>query len=250
MGALPHDPKLNHPQPGQQGFDYSFGTEMNARPSHLNPINFVRNGKPVGIIEGYACQIVAKEGIEWLSRRNEKEPFFAYFAFHEPHSVVASPKELVDKYSDLPKKDAEYLANIDNLDLAIGKILNYLTKNNLMENTMIMFSSDNGSYRVKSNGGLRAGKSSLYDGGIHVPGIVRWHGITNENKIIETPVGFVDIVPTLCELLEIVPPESLDGTSILPLLKGKHLWADEPLFSGIFIELSLKLLLGLVITWF
>ena len=230
LGALPHDPKLNHPQPGQQGFDYSFGTEMNARPSHLNPINFVRNGKPVGIIEGYACQIVAKEGIDWLSRRNEKEPFFAYFAFHEPHSVVASPKELVDKYSDLPKKDAEYLANIDNLDLAIGKILNYLTKNNLMENTMIMFSSDNGSYRVKSNGGLRAGKSSLYDGGIHVPGIVRWHGITNENKIIETPAGFVDIVPTFCELLKIDPPENLDGTSILPLLKGKPFKRNNPLF--------------------
>ena len=230
LGALPHDPKLNHPQPGQQGFDYSLGTEMNARPSHLNPNNFVRNGKPVGVIEGYACQIVAKEGIEWLSRRNEKEPFFAYFAFHEPHSVVASPKELVDKYSDLPKKDAEYLANIDNLDLAIGKILNYLTKNNLMENTMIMFSSDNGSYRVRSNGGLRAGKSSLYDGGIHVPGIVRWNGITNENKIIETPAGFVDIVPTLCELLEIDPPGSLDGTSILPLLKGKPFKRTNPLF--------------------
>ena len=71
LGALPNDPKLNHPQPGQQGFDYSFGTEMNARPSHLNPNNFVRNGKPVGIIEGYACQIVSKEGIDWLSRRNE-----------------------------------------------------------------------------------------------------------------------------------------------------------------------------------
>ena len=139
LGALPHDPKLSHPQPGQQGFDYSFGTEMNARPPHLNPNNFVRNGKPVGVIEGYACQIVAKEGIEWLSRRNEKDPFFAYFAFHEPHSVVASPKELVDKYPDMPKKDAEYLANIDHLDMAIGKILDYLSVNNLIENTIIIF---------------------------------------------------------------------------------------------------------------
>lgn len=230
LGALPHDPKLNQPQPDQQGFDYSFGTEMNARPSHHNPNNFVRNGKPVGVIEGYACQIVAREGIDWLSRRSEKEPFFAYFAFHEPHSVVASPKQLVDKYSDMPKKDAEYLANIDNLDLAIGEILNYLTENNLMENTMIVFSSDNGSYRVKSNGGLRAGKSSLYEGGIHVPGIVRWHGTTTENRIIETPAGFVDIVPTLCDLLEIDPPENLDGTSILPLLKGEPFNRTNPLY--------------------
>ena len=230
LGALPNDPKLNHPQPAQQGFDYSFGTEMNASPSHRNPINFVRNGKRLGLMEGYACQLVAKEGIEWLSTRNEKEPFFAYFAFHEPHSVVASPKELIEKYHNMPKNDAEYLANIDNLDLAIGKILTYLKENNLMENTIIVFSSDNGSYRVESNGGLRAGKSSLYDGGIRVPGIIRWQGITTEKKIIETPVGFVDIVPTFCDLLEIDCPENLDGTSILPLLKEEMFERTNPLY--------------------
>ena len=230
MGALPHDPELNHPQPDQQGFDYSFGTESNARPSHLNPNNFVRNGKPIGIIEGYSCQIVAREGIDWLSQRNENEPFFVYFAFHEPHSVVASPKELVDKYPDMPKKDAEYLANIDHLDMAIGKILDYLSVNNLIENTIIIFSSDNGSYRVASNGGLRAGKSSLYEGGIHVPGIIRWSGVTTEKKVIDTPAGFVDIVPTFCEILGINTPSGLDGTSILPLLKGNNFERKRPLY--------------------
>tara|TARA_B100000945_G_C20416698_1_gene615539 strand:+ start:843 stop:2240 length:1398 start_codon:yes stop_codon:yes gene_type:complete len=230
LGALPQNSKLNHPQPLDQGFDYSFGTEMNALPSHHNPINFVRNGKPLGLIDGYACQIVSKEGIDWISQRNENEPFFAYFAFHEPHSVVASPKELVDKYNTLPKKDAEYLANIDHLDMAIGKILDYLSVNNLIENTIIIFSSDNGSYRVASNGGLRAGKSSLYEGGIHVPGIIRWSGITTEKKVIDTPTGFVDIVPTFCDILGINTPSGLDGTSMLPLLKENNFVRKRPLY--------------------
>ena len=230
LGALARDPQLNHPQPSQQGFDYSFGTESNAVPSHHNPKNFVRNGNALGVIDGYACQIVANEGIDWLNQRNQKAPFFMYFAFHEPHAVVASPQELVDKYQDQPEKDAKYLANIDHLDMAIGRILNYLEQNDLIDNTIIMFSSDNGSYRVASNGGLRAGKSSLYEGGIHVPGIIRWPEITTEKKVIETSAGLVDIVPTVCDLLQIDPPKNLDGTSILPLLKGEPFERSKPLY--------------------
>ncbi len=153
-----------------------------------------------------------------------------YFAFHEPHAVVASPQELVDKYQDQPEKDAKYLANIDHLDMAIGRILNYLEQNDLIDNTIIMFSSDNGSYRVASNGGLRAGKSSLYEGGIHVPGIIRWPEITTEKKVIETSAGLVDIVPTVCDLLQIDPPKNLDGTSILPLLRGEPFERSKPLY--------------------
>ena len=230
LGALAKDPELNHPQPDQQGFDYSFGTESNAIPSHHNPKNFIRNGEALGLIEGYACQIVAKEGIDWLNQRNEKDPFFTYFAFHEPHSVVASPQELVDKYGDHPKKDAKYLANIDHLDMAIGKILDYLELNGLMENTIVLFSSDNGSYRPASNGGLKNGKSSLYEGGIHVPGIVHWPQIVTEEKVIAAPAGFVDVVPTICDLLGITPPDNLDGTSILPLFNGEDFERKRPLY--------------------
>ena len=229
LGALGEKLLFDHPQPQDHGFDYSLGTENNADPSHLNPINFVRNGEALGLVEGYSCQIVAQECMDWLDQKSD-DPFFLYVAFHEPHAKVASPPELVEKYSGQPLEDAKYLANIDHLDMAIGRLLDYLDHNDLMDNTIIMFSSDNGSYRLASNAGLKAVKSYLYDGGIRVPGIVRWPGIKTTKKVIDTPAGLVDVLPTLCEITGIDPPDDLDGTSFLPLLEGKPFLRKRPLY--------------------
>ena len=229
LGELTGNPEFDHPQPHDQGFDYSMGTENNAEPSHHNPRNFIRNGKALGKVEGYSCQIVAQECMDWLNQKSD-DPFFLYVAFHEPHAKVASPPELVEKYKNLPQKDAEYLANIDHLDSAIGRILNYLEQNDLMDNTIIMFSSDNGSYRLASNAGLKAVKSFLYDGGIRVPGIIKWSGVKTDRKVVEEPIGLVDVLPTLCEILGISLPDDLDGTSFLPLLEGKPFQRKLPLY--------------------
>ena len=229
LGELTGNPEFDHPQPHEQGFDYSMGTENNAEPSHHNPMNFIRNGKALGKVEGYSCQIVAQECMDWLNQKSDN-PFFLYVAFHEPHAKVASPPELVEKYKNLPQKDAEYLANIDHLDSAIGRILNYLKQHDLMDNTIIMFSSDNGSYRLASNAGLKAVKSFLYDGGIRVPGIIKWSGIKTDRKVVEAPTGLVDVLPTLCEIIGIYPPDDLDGTSFLPLLEGKPFQRKFPLY--------------------
>ena len=229
LGELTGNPEFGHPQPHEQGFDYSMGTENNAEPSHHNPRNFIRNGKALGKVEGYSCQIVAQECMDWLNQRSD-DPFFLYVAFHEPHAKIASPPELVKKYNNQPQKDAEYLANIDHLDSAIGRILNYLEQHDLMDNTIIMFSSDNGSYRLASNAGLKAVKSFLYDGGIRVPGIIRWSGIKTDRKVVEAPTGLVDLLPTLCDIVGIYPPDDLDGTSFLPLLEGKPFQRKLPLY--------------------
>jgi arylsulfatase A len=233
LGSLPYDSLLQHPQPSQQGFDYSFGTENNARPSHLNPINFIRNGEPDSTQEGYSCQIVADEAISWLTDLyNRRDPFFMYVAFHEPHAKIASPPELVEKYKGYPAFDAEYLANIENLDSAAGRIIRHLETGQLMDNTLVLFTSDNGSYRQASNGDLRAVKSYLYEGGIRVPGILHWPILIKEGKVVNHPAGFVDIMPTICEILGIDPLNDrvVDGTSILPLLKGEDFTREKPLF--------------------
>ena len=229
LGELTGNPEFDHPQPHEQGFDYSMGTENNAEPSHHNPRNFIRNGKALVKVEGYSCQIVAQECMDWLNQKSD-DPFFLYVAFHEPHAKVASPPELFEKYKNLPQKDAEYLANIDHLDSAIGRILNYLEQHDLMDNTIIMFSSDNGSYRLASNAGLKAVKSFLYDGGIRVPGIIKWSGIKTDRKVVEEPTGLVDVLPTLCEIVGISPPDDLDGTSFLPLLMGRPFQRKLPLY--------------------
>ena len=243
-------PKLNHPQPSDHGFDYFFGTESQSEPSHLNPTNFIRNGSPVGETKGYSCQILAEDSINWL-KKNSDNPFFLYVAFHEPHTVVSSPPKLVVKYSDEEKRDAEYLANIDNLDLAIGKILDYLEKKNIADNTIIFFASDNGSYRWESNGGLRNGKSYLYEGGIRVPGIMRWPKKQFKKNQINTPVGLIDIVPTICDILNTELPKNVDGTSFLPLLEKAPYKRNNPLswffyrqVPEIAVRLGDKILLG------
>ena len=233
LGCLPQDSLLNHPQPIDQGFDYSFGTENNAIPSHLNPVNFVRNGKEIGEVKGYSCQIVVNEAMSWLENKYKKEsPFFIYIAFHEPHSKIDSPPELVKKYSTYSAKDAEYLANVENMDIAVGKLLTYLEENNLTENTLIFFSSDNGSYRKASNGSLRAVKSYLYDGGIRVPGIISCPAMFERSKVIDEAAGFVDILPTVCDIVgkDIPDDRTIDGTSILDILEEKDFKRKNNLF--------------------
>lgn len=234
LGCLSQDPDFNHPQPNDQGFDYYLSTENNAEPSHLNPVNFVRNGERIGEIKGYSCQILADDAISWMENHyNDDAPFFIYVPFHEPHARVASPPELVEKYKQFPPKDAEYLANIENLDLAAGRIIDYLKEKNLFDNTIILFASDNGSYRKASNGDLKAVKSFVYEGGIRVPGIFHYPALQKKpGMVLEQPAGFVDVLPTICDILEIEPPneKTLDGTSILNLIKGESFIRENPLY--------------------
>ncbi|MFT4568283.1 MAG: arylsulfatase A [Saprospiraceae bacterium] len=231
LGCLPQDPALNHPQPVDQGFDYSMGTENNAIPSHLNPVNFIRNGVRIGEQKGYSCQLLVDETEIWFENNYDPvDPFFMYVAFHEPHAVVASPPALVAKYSDYPQKRAEYLANVENLDIAVGRIINSLKERGLFENTMIIFASDNGSYRLDANGGLKAVKSFVYEGGIRVPGIIHWPALKRKGIEINEAAGFVDVLPTICEVLNVQTRDrDLDGTSMLPLLQNRPYKREKPL---------------------
>lgn len=232
ISNLTPDSELVQPQPDDQGFDYSLGTTNNAQPSHLNPINFVRNGEKTGELKGYSCHIIVEEAIHWLQQvKKQKSPFLLYLAFHEPHRKVASPPELTAKYLDYPQQDAEYLANVENMDKAVGKLVADLKKNQLDENTIILFASDNGSYRNGSNGPLLGGKSFVYEGGIRVPGILHWKNKIKEGQVINEPVGLVDVMPTICELAETIHPEAsvLDGMSWLPLISNQELNRVKPL---------------------
>ena len=224
--------RSTQPQPSDQGFDYSFGTTNNAIPSHLNPVNFVRNGEPVGDVEGYACQIVVDDAIRWLNQKDEGDLFFLYVAFHEPHEKIASPPEMVAQYSE-GKKRNEYLANIQNLDDAAGRLLERLDQLGHREDTIVLFASDNGSLHDASNGGLRGQKSMLYEGGIREPGIIRWPAMIEAGRTSDATLNFVDLLPTFCSLAGVASPQdrTLDGVDFSPLLFGNENWErDQPLF--------------------
>lgn len=219
------------PSPSDHGFDTWFATRNNAGPSHHNPINFIRNGKNVGPLKGYACDIVADEAIRWMEQEAEK-PFFLNVWFNEPHAPLAAPEELVREYDGDPDA-ALYSATIDNADRAIERILDTLQRLGIAENTLVIYSSDNGSYRADRVGGLRGTKGSNYEGGIRVPGIISWPGTIPARRVIEEPAGQLDLLPTICGLVGIAPPTTnvLDGTNLAPLLLGTQnsLRREKPL---------------------
>lgn len=229
--------KYDKPTPDQHGFDYWFATWNNAEPSHKNPQNFIRNGKPVGKLEGYSCQLVVDEAIDWLDHhRDAKKPFFLNVWFHEPHAPIAAPEEIVAKYGKTNDKAAIYSGTIDNTNLAIERLVAKLHEIDKPDNTLIIYASDNGSYRDDRTGGLRGKKGVNWEGGIRVPGIFYWPGTIEAGQVIssETPAGIVDIFPTVCGLLGVQPPEGrhLDGSDLTPLLTpGSAKFArHQPLF--------------------
>ncbi len=212
------------PTPDQHGFDYWFATANNASPSHHNPSNFIRNGKALGEIKGYSCQIVVDEAISWLDQhRDPKKPFFLNLWFHEPHAPIAAPQELVSEYGKPKDKGAVYSGTIDNTDRAIGRLLARLKQIDDPKNTLIIYGSDNGSYRDDRTGGLRGHKGMNWEGGIRVPGIFHWPGVISPNRVDHTPAGLVDVLPTVCGLLNLNKPKGvhLDGADLSPLLKGR-----------------------------
>jgi arylsulfatase A len=230
-------PTYNRKKPtlADHGFDYWFATANNAQPSHKNPVNFVRNGKPVGNIDGYACQVVVDEAISWLDeKRDPDKPFFLNVWFHEPHAPLAAPAEIVSRYGDLNNPAAVYSGTIDNMDRAIARLLVKLEEIDSPENTLIIYSSDNGSYRADRVGHLRGTKGSNYEGGIRVPGIFYWPGTITKDHVEHEPAGLVDLLPTVCGLLGIDKPVNvhLDGSDLSPLLtnRDKEFIRHQPLF--------------------
>jgi arylsulfatase A len=232
------------PQPGDHGFVHWMSTQNNANPSHENPGNFFRNGTPVGPTEGYSCLLVAKEASRWLEElRDKSRPFFLFVCFHEPHEPVASPPDLVAKYADAENEDqAQYFANVTNIDRAVGKLLKELDEQRLSERTLVFFTSDNGPETLNryrnakrsygSPGPLRGMKLHCYEGGIRVPGILRYPARVKPGQEVSTPVCSLDLLPTFCELAGIKPPDGrpLDGTSILPVLENEPLERTTPLY--------------------
>jgi len=239
------------PQPNEAGFDHWFATQNNAGPSHENPINFARNGEWVGPQQGFSCQIVANEAVQWMSRTTSKkpsQPFFLYVAFHEPHEPVMSPPDLVAKYLPVAVNEdqAQFFANVENMDKAVGKILESLDQQGVADNTLVYFSSDNGpetldryptanrSYGSASH--LRGRKLWTTEAGFRVPGIMRYpNGMTGGVKsgsVSDQPISSLDLLPSFLWLAGLKTPAGLqlDGVDFEPLFSGETVRRDKPLF--------------------
>jgi arylsulfatase A len=230
---------LSGPQPGDHGFDHWFSTQNNCLPNHHNPYNFARNGIPVGPLEGYASQLVADEAIGWLDTLKEKtQPFFLYVCFHEPHEPIRTQPRFESLYSEITDPSVRaYYGNVSQMDEAFGRLMRKLDELGQRDNTFVWFTSDNGPARTRwhtagSPGPLREYKGHSYEGGIRVPGIIRWPGHVQAGTQSDEPICGVDLLPTVCAITEITPLANrpLDGTSILPLFEGQSVERKTPLY--------------------
>lgn len=243
------------PQPGEAGFDHWLATHNNASPSHANPKNYVRNGEAIGKVEGYSCQIVADEGIQWMEdhrSKAEEQPFFLYLAFHEPHEPIASPESITASYREVAysEKEAEYFANVENVDRAVGKLLSYLKESGADEDTLVIFTADNGPetlnrYQSASRSfgradPLRGMKLWTTEAGFRVAGIMRWPGRIEGGQVSDQVVSALDFLPTFCELANADTPKNLelDGADFLPALEGESIDREKPLLWAFYNALN------------
>ena len=227
------------PQPDDHGFLHWFSTQNNALPNHRNPYNFVRNDIPVGPLEGYAAPLGTDKSIRWLRElRDPEKPFFLFVCYHEPHEPIASAPEFTRLYGDgaNPSREAHH-GNVTQMDAAFGDLMTAIDDEGLRRQTFVMFTSDNGPaitgiHPHGSAGPLREKKGHIWDGGIRVPGIIRWPGHTAPGTESDVPVSGIDLLPTLCELAGIDAPTDrvLDGASILPALKNERIARKRPLY--------------------
>ncbi len=237
------------PQPSDHGFDYWFSTQNNALPSHRNPENFVRNGVPVGPLRGYSAQLVVDEAIGWLTRlrkRDPDKPFFLFVCFHEPHEPIETEPRFSRPYPQKGKPSpfdpwtsslAAHHGNITQMDYHFGRLLAALDRLGVSDHTLVFFTSDNGPAITRwhphgSPGPLRAKKGHLYEGGIRVPGLLRFPGRVAPGSVCREPVCGVDLLPTLCQLAGVPLPADrpLDGCSWVSLWEGGRLHRQKSLY--------------------
>lgn len=179
---------------------------------------------------------------------NKGQPFFVYVQHYAVHTPIQARKELIEKYQNKPPDtvkghtNPKYAAMIESVDESVGRILKKLKDLNLEDNTIVVFTSDNGGHgRITSNWPLRGNKGNFYEGGIRIPLIVKWPDMIKSNSENDTPVITSDLYPTLLGLakLPLKPDQHLDGISLAPILtrnekidRGDALYWHFPNYTG------------------
>ena len=239
--------------PNLQGFDLFYGFNCQRHAHNHYPRFLWRNrqkeeqpGNDRTLNgETYSQDRFTEEALAFI-RQHEDDPFFLYVPFAIPHLSIQAPESSLAQYQGkIPEEDYEhtaylehpypragYAAMVSHLDRDIGRIVSLIDELGLAENTLIMFSSDNGptfnrlggsdSDFFKSAGPFRGLKGSLYEGGIRVPFIARWPGKIQAGASSDHLSAFWDIMPTIAEATGTRAPEQIDGISLLPTLLGQN----------------------------
>ena len=215
--------------PNANGFDYFFGFHGGAIDyiAHTNPAghpDLYENDQPVDQ-HGYITDLLKEKAIN-LIRQEHKKPFFLCLMFNAPHWPWQAPTDSIyppgaDKWRE-GGSAATYAAMMVSMDKAVGSILEELDSQNMTDNSVVIFTSDNGGERFSDMGGFTGGKSLLREGGIRVPAFIRWPGKIAPNTITDQPAITMDWTATILSLAGAKPGPGfpLDGIDLLPVCKG------------------------------
>jgi arylsulfatase A len=224
-----------HYYPQDQGFDYNLGgLEIGAPPSYFDPYKHRLPNLPSRRPGEYLTYRLADEATAFI-RKHKTDPFFLYLSHYAVHAPLQAEDDTIRKYKGKRtnrQKNPTYAAMVESLDTAVGRVMAELKEQGLADNTLVIFTSDNGGVDADanehprdyytSNYPLRAGKCWPYEGGVRVPAIVYWPGHVKAGSICHEPVTGVDWMPTVCEAANVpLPPgRPIDGLSVMPLFRG------------------------------
>lgn len=248
-------------RPGSHGFDRSFGFfagcidyyshifyygANQGGPGQNATHDLWEDGDEVWMNGEYFTELIANKAVEYIREMAANdEPFFLYVPFNAPHYPMHAPKEYMDRFAHLPWDRQVMAAMISVVDDSIGKIMNAIERLGFAENTLSVFTSDNGPSRESRNwldgtldpyyggtsGQFKGHKYSLFEGGIRLPGIMHWPGRITPGVVSAEPCASMDIVPTVLEAVGIDAGQyEIDGTSLLGHVTDSESIPERPIF--------------------
>jgi arylsulfatase A len=227
--------------PEHRGYDENFGgCDYGQPPSYFDPFTNPRLPQGIPGLPGrkegeFLTTREADEAVGFVARHRDR-PFFLHYAPYAVHTPIQAEAEVAARYAQKPnesqQKNAKYAALVDSVDRAVGDILGALDEHGLADETLVVFTSDNGGLLGPTdNAPLRSGKGYPYEGGLRVPFVVRWPGVVAPGTVSDLPVTSVDLMPTILEAVGLLPPamRELDGTSLVAHLRTGGAF-ERPLF--------------------
>lgn len=228
--------------PNERGFDFFhgfLGDMMDSYTTHLRQgFNYMRRNSEIIEPEGHATELFSDWAVDYINERAGKksEPFFLYLAYNAPHFPIEPPAEWLERVKnrspELDEKRALNIAFVEHMDHSIGKVLQALEESGLAEDTVVVFTSDNGGalWYAQRNLPWRGGKQSHYDGGLKVPFILRWPEQIPAGAQSNYEGLTFDVFPTFLQLAGAQLPSGLDAVDLSPLLSGKEMPTERSLY--------------------
>lgn len=229
--------------PNERGFEFFhgfLGDMMDSYRTHRrHGINYMRRNTDAIEPQGHATDLFTDWAIDYVKRQADsgsQRPFFLYLAYNAPHFPIEPPAAALERVrrrdAQLPEARAKNVAFVEHLDGGIGRLLQTLDETGLRDNTLVVFTADNGGSlpHGQSNHPWRDGKQSHYDGGLRVPFAIRWPAQVKAGSVCDHAGLVFDIFPTCLELAGAKLPSGIDAISLMPLLKGGAIDAERDLY--------------------